>query len=349
MENSNNDIEEELIRYFSGEITENEQININNWRKESPENEKLFQEIRYGWEALPILKEMEQFNSFEALKNINPKLAGNNQIRWMVYLQRIAAVLIIPVLVYTGYLSIHNIMLEQLAQEKPIIQTVTSRKGMVSELNLADGTKVWLNSGSTLEFPVRFNGDKREVKLNGEAFFEVAKNEKQPFVLNTNELNVEVLGTSFNVTSYDNESISEVVLVTGKIKLFADSANQIKHFGIMHPGQKAVYTKKSQKVYSEDVDVSRYIAWREGKLIFREDSMSDVVRRLSHWFNVEFSIADPEINNYIYTATFSNEDLKQVLYLLKISAPIDYKVIERKSLANGEFSKQKVILMKRKR
>jgi ferric-dicitrate binding protein FerR (iron transport regulator) len=344
-----NDIEELLTSYLSGDLTDENRVIIENWRQESSENEKLFHEMQYGWNAIPILQEMEQFNSFEALKKINPLLEQESSgIRWLKILQRIAAILIIPLVVYAAYMTISNISLKRLSETESIIQTISSRQGMVSQLTLSDGTKVWLNSGSTLQFPLRFTGKKRLVKLTGEAYFEVAKNENHPFLLNANELNVEVLGTSFNVVSYDDESISEVVLVTGKVKLFAESDNREKQFGFMHPGQRVMYSKKTQKVAYEEVDVKKYISWRNGDLIFKDDSMNEVVKRLSRWFNVEISVVDPEINDYIYKATFSDETLSQVLYLLKISAPIDYRIIESKPLPNGKFTKQKVILMKKK-
>jgi ferric-dicitrate binding protein FerR (iron transport regulator) len=101
-------------------------------------------------------------------------------------------------------------------------------------------------------------------------------------------------------------------------------------------------------VITEEVEVDKYIAWHEGNLIFRDDPMDDVVKRLSRWFNVEFVINDPEIKNYIYKATFRNENLTQVLNLLRLSAPIDYRITERTSLPDGNFTKQTVFLMKKK-
>lgn len=344
-----NDIEALLASYLSGDISDENRLVLDSWRQESPENEKLFREMAYTWDAMPFLQEMEQFNSFEALKKISPMLdqevSGTN---WVKILQRIAAILIIPLLAYASYLTISNNSLKRLSETGSIIQTISSSKGTVSQLTLSDGTKVWLNSGSTLQFPLRFTGKHRQVKLIGEAYLEVAKDENIPFLLNANELNVEVMGTSFNVVSYDDESVSEVVLVTGKVKLFSGSYNSGKQYGFMHPGQRVVYTKKSQKVAYEEVDVKKYIAWRNGDLIFSDDSMNEVVKRLSRWFNVEISVKDPEINDYIYKATFSDETLSQVLNMLKISAPIDYQIIESKPLPDGTFTKQKVILMKKK-
>jgi len=166
--------------------------------------------------------------------------------------------------------------------------------------------------------------------------------------VNANELKVEVLGTSFNVVSFDDDTQAEVVLVTGKVALSSESGKNKIAYGTMHSGQRAIYKKEQQKIVTEDVDVDKYIAWREGNLIFRDDSMEDVVKRLSRWFNVEIAINDPEIKNYIYKATFKNENLPQVLNLLKLSAPIDYRITNRKMLTDGNFTKQKVFIMKKK-
>jgi ferric-dicitrate binding protein FerR (iron transport regulator) len=166
--------------------------------------------------------------------------------------------------------------------------------------------------------------------------------------VNANELKVEVMGTSFNVINFEDDTQSEVVLVTGKVALASENGQTKKELGTMHYGQRAVYEKDQRKVFTQEVDVEKYISWREGKLIFRDDAMEDVVKRLSRWFNVEIAINDPEIKNYIYKATFKNENLTQVLNLLKLSAPIDYRVTSRKVLPDGNFTKQKVFLMKKK-
>jgi ferric-dicitrate binding protein FerR (iron transport regulator) len=237
--------------------------------------------------------------------------------------------------------------MKKLPQEYVMMQTVTSRQGMVTKFSLADGTKVWLNSGSELQFPVRFTGYMREVKLRGEAFFEVAKNEKQPFRVNAKVLDIDVTGTSFNVVSYDDDTQTEVTLIEGKVSLSAEKDQVKKQLGAMHRGQRAVFKDKSLEVYTEEVEVDKYISWRDGNLIFRDDPMEDVIRRLSRWFNVEIIVNDSEIKSYMYTATFRNENLDQVLKLLKMSAPIDYRIMESKALPDNEFTKQKIYLMKK--
>ena len=348
MERGCSEIEELLPGYFSGDLQDKDRTMIDEWRSDSPENEIIFQESKKAWEAMPLLHEMEQFNSFEALKKISP-IINQKTTKWWIPLQRVAAILLLPLLIYSGYISIRNISLKNQQEAHVVMQTISSRQGMVTQFELADGTKVWLNSGSSLQFPSLFTGDLREVKLSGEAFFEVTKNENQPFLVKAKDLNIEVLGTSFNVVSYDDEKQAEVVLVEGKVSLSSEIEQVRKVFGTLQPGQRVVYLDKNQQVLAEEVEVDKYIAWRDGNLIFRDDKMEDVVRRLSRWFNVEIVINDPEINNYAYKATFRNENLTQVLNLLKISAPIDYQIIDNKLLPNGEYSKQKVYLMKKKK
>ncbi|MEI6677070.1 MAG: FecR domain-containing protein [Mariniphaga sp.] len=340
-------IEALLPGYLSGELSDKDRVMIDEWRNVDSENEVIYLESLKAWEAMILLNEMEQFNSFEALRKVNTKISQPQSAKWWINLQRVAAILMLPLLIYSGYLTIQNQTINN-SQEQVMMQTISSRQGMVTQFALADGTKVWLNSASKLEFPTRFTGSKREVILKGEAFFEVTRNEKQPFRVNANELKVEVLGTSFNVVSFEDDTQSEVVLVTGKVALSSENGKIVKEYSTMIPGQRAIYQKEAQKVITEQVEVEKYIAWRDGNLIFRDDSMEDVVKRLSRWFNVEITINDPEINNYIYKATFRNENLVQVLNLLKLSAPIDYRITDRKALANGDFTKQKVFLMKKK-
>ena len=341
------EIEELLPGYLTGDLSGEDRSKVDEWRKESPENEALYRESLKVWEAIPLLHEMEQFNSFDALKKVSIRISQSNHSKWMVNIQRAAAILLLPLLVYSGYLTIRSLSIKKLPEEYMMMQTITSRQGVVTKFSLADGTKVWLNSGSDLQFPIRFTGDMRKVKLRGEAFFEVAKNEKQLFLVNAKELDINVTGTSFNVVSYYDEAQSEVTLIEGKVRLSAEKFQVKKDFGTIHPGQRAVFNEKTQEVHTEDVEVDKYISWRDGNLIFRDDPMEDVVRRLNRWFNVEIVINDPEIENYIYTATFKNENLEQVLKLLKLSAPLDYRIIERKALPDNEFTKQKIYLMKK--
>ena len=342
------EFDELLPGYLSGDLSDEDRTMMDQWRAESHENEAHYRNSLKAWESVLLINEMEQFNSFEALKKVNNRLIQPDSIKFLNFVKRVAAVLMLPLLAYSGFVTYKNLSLKNMLTQQVVMQTVSSRQGMVSKFLLADGTKVWLNSNSELQFPSSFTGGFRDVKLKGEAYFEVFKNAKQPFRLNAGELNVEVLGTSFDATNYQDEKLSEVVLVEGKVNLSVKQGDKTSEFGILTPGQKGVYSEKTGKVHTEEVRVDKYIAWREGSLIFQEDKMEEVVKRLSRWFNVEIVIADPEIKSYVYKANFRNENLIQVLNLLKISAPIDFRITERKALQNGEFTKQKVYLIKKR-
>ena len=167
-----NEIEALLPGYLSGDISEKDREIIDEWRAESIENEALYVESRKAWEAMALLNEMERFNSFEALKKVSTRIAYSSPSKWWFTLQRVAAILLLPLLLYSGYVSFQNYALNNLPEEQVMMQTVSSRQGMVTQFVMADGTKVWLNSCSELQFPIRFTGKFRQVKLTGEAFFE---------------------------------------------------------------------------------------------------------------------------------------------------------------------------------
>lgn len=348
MDFENQNIEVMLADYFSGKSSDKDRAVIETWRTESCDNEEFFQEYRRSWEAVPLLKEMEQFNSFEALLKINSRISGRTVVKLWSYLYKAAAILILPLIIYSGYVTIQIFSNRKTPEKQLMMETVSARQGMVSQFSLADGTKVWLNSGSELQFPTSFTGTRREVKLKGEAFFEVKKDPNQPFRVDTKNLHIDDIGTSFNVASYEDEPQAEVILVEGEVKLSQGTVTK-KDFVTMHPGELAVYKENDSSIEIKDVDVDKYIAWRDGNLMFRDDSMEEVVKRLSRWFNIQIVINDPEIKNYAYRATFRNENLAQVLNLLKISAPIDYQIIDSKMLPNGEYTKQKVYIMKKKK
>lgn len=342
------EIEDLFPGYLSGDLSDKERSIFDKWRKESSENEALYQETLKAWEAIPLLHEMEQFNSFEALKKVNKRISQPYHATWRIIFQRAAAILLLPLLVYSGYLTFNNLSEKKVPEENVMMQTVTARQGMVSQFMLSDNTKVWLNSNSELQFPLYFTGDLREVKLKGEALFKVAKNEKQPFKVNTKSIDVEVLGTCFNVLCYDDDTQAEVTLVEGSVRLSSKKGRVKNDYGTMQPGQRAVFYEGSREILTKEVDVDKYISWSKGILIFRDDAMEDVIKRLSRWFNVEIVINDPEVESYIYTATFRNETLEQVLKLLKLSAPIDYRIVRNKALTDSTFSEQKIYLMKKK-
>jgi ferric-dicitrate binding protein FerR (iron transport regulator) len=340
------DISEEtenlLLRYFSGDyLNQEEEEEIQNIQN-SPEYEDLFREMQMSWNAMQTLRKMQTFNSFDALKRISPHLKEPFFSNWPNTFRKIAAILILPLVVYALYTTWLNHTYRHITQNVPVVEKVTASEGSITTFTLPDGSQVWLNEGSSLEFPLLFKGDRRDVSLNGEAYFEVAENRDMPFYVNFDGLTLEVTGTSFNVAGYD--SLSEIVLTEGKVSLYDNNNSGKNKVADLSPGQMALYDHKTGNSRLMETETDKYTAWTKGKLILREDSMNYVIRRLSNWFNADFIIQDPALYEYVITATFSGETLDQVLYFLTLSSPIRYEIINQKVLPNGELEKQKIIL-----
>jgi transmembrane sensor len=268
----------------------------------------------------------------------------NLQKGFLFYWQRIAAVLLLPLLLLG---SIYFFLGKQMENDNTVWQTITTPPGVKSQTQLPDGTKVWLNSESKLSYPSSFTRHERNVKLEGEAYFEVAKDKRHPFYVDLGTIGIEVTGTAFNAINYEDEKQTEVILTSGKVRLLGQKESKRYRITEMDPGQKAVYKESANKIFLQQVDTEKYVSWIYGRLIFRDDPMTEVIRRLDRWFSVDIEIEDPEIAQYIYTATFREETIEQILNLLKRTSPVEYSIIPVRKMDDGSFERQKIILKKR--
>ena len=259
---------------------------------------------------------------------------------------RVAAILLLPLLAYSVYISFENGKSGFLAVNHQTMQTVKAATGMQTDFLLPDGSHVWLNSGSVLKYPVPFASDRRQVELSGEAFFDVEKDASHPFVVSAGAMNIEVKGTRFNVVNYPDEATTEMILESGSVRLFSGAYENRKTIINVKPGEMASYDKSANELKISKVEVDKYMAWRTGTLIFRDDKMEEVVRKLNRWFNVDIVLKSPELKEYVYTATYREETLPQILELLKISAPVKYTITERVRQADNSFSKRKIYITK---
>lgn len=261
---------------------------------------------------------------------------------------KVAAVLILPLLVYSIYLTSRTFKTIPLVAKQVVWQTVKTPVGMQTDFMLPDGSHIWLNAGSVFKYPVSFAKDKRQVEIIGEAFFDVAKDVSHPFLVKAGKMNVEVTGTRFNIMNYPDEKLTELILETGSVRLFSGNYEDQKTIEIIKPGELAVIDNAKNQLSVGKVDIEKYTAWKEGMLIFRDDQMDEVVKKLNRWFNVEIELQSSDLKEYVYTATYRDETLPQILELLKISAPINYNIIERKRLPDNSYSKRKIVITKRK-
>ena len=201
---------------------------------------------------------------------------------------------------------------------------------------LADGTRVDLNAGSSLKYPVDFMiGKNREVFLQGEAFFDVAKDENHPFIVNAEELNIRVLGTKFNVSAYQEDLNINTVLVEGSVGLFKKGESfSAENSSLLEPGFKGAYHKTKQDMSLEEVNTSIYTGWVDGKMIFNHMYFKDILKTLERHYNVSITNNNKELAEETFTATFDTETIEEVLYLFNKSFNINYKIMNNKILIN---------------
>jgi len=337
-----NDIEDLLFFYFEGTLGQKDREEVEKWKVASEENRQLFADSLSVWENLDQLRRMRKYDSGKAIQKVYSRIQLQKKLSVFEILQKVAAVLILPLIITTIYFAIHK---RPQPESVSAWNTLKTPAGMRSEFILPDSSKVYLNSTTTLSYPIAFKNDIREVNLTGQAYFEVAENKKVPFIVNTGKINIEVTGTEFQAANYPNENLTEIILIKGGINLYQGAYYKGKKcLYEMDPGQRAYLESGDEKMVIEPVDVQEYISWKSGILMFRDDPMPEVVRRLNRWFNVEIQLVGPEIKDYAYTATFENESLMQILDLLEISAPIDCKIKQRELKSDNTFSKMEIVI-----
>jgi transmembrane sensor len=205
--------------------------------------------------------------------------------------------------------------------------------GKKSQLTLEDGTKVWLNAGSRMAFPTKFRGNKREVFLEGEGYFEVAHNQKLPFYVNTNEIAIKVLGTRFNISAYESDKLIETVLIEGSVAINERSAlSFIKSGSILMPKQKASYDRNDHSiVVKEESNVDDAIAWTEGWFKFNRQSINDVLNKLQRYYNVQFEFSTEFPAEDLITGKLYHKDsIEQAMMTMEVVAKLQYRINGRK-------------------
>lgn len=197
--------------------------------------------------------------------------------------------------------------------------------GEITNIELPDGTMVWLNANSTLRYDADFSGEVRSVFLEGEAYFDVFHNPEKPFVVHAFDLDVKVLGTAFNVKSYRNEKSIETTLLRGKVKIENYRSNDSSAFELT-PNERAVYSKDTKKMELTTVDTQKYTAWLQTPLIFEEETLDHVIQSLERRYNVKIHISRTQTMDCKLTARIRNESLGEMLELLKSTTSITYKI-----------------------
>ena len=337
------------MRYLEGNSSDEDKQIVEHWFSTYESENELYEKSSQFWDGIHLDQDIKGYNEAQILDHIHHKIKIEEaiflnktrpKIRFTNYLIRIAAILFIPVLVASFFLYFQN----KSFRNNISFAEIHSPVGTRTTFFLPDGSTGMLNGGSSLEFPNQFGSKSRDVKLKGEAYFNVISNPKKPFVVSTENIDIKVFGTSFNVMAYTDEKITEVTLERGHVEVFKKSNNKIKSIGILNPNESCIYYSQSDSNKIITINTNEKLSWLDGKLAFKYEPFEEVVRKINRWYNVNIVIKDELLDSYIYYGTFKDETLEEVINLLHFTAPIRYKVLERERKQDGTFEKRKIEL-----
>ena len=347
MQEYNQNIISQIIAFLDGRISRDEVLSLKAWITQSEQNKAYFAEIKNIYEMSERKFDPSLIRNDIAMQKTLRRISPQKKtFRLGVWLQRVAAVLFIPLLTASLYFHIQS--------RKNTINTglppvhyceMQTAVGLRSSITLSDSTRVWLNSGSKIRYSDRFTGNERTVYLEGEAYFEVTSSMQHPFVVNTPTIQVRATGTRFHVADFADSPIKEVSLLSGKVAVAKMDVNRnTTHLSDLEPGQHLEYDVPEHSTRLSEGDTYKYYAWKDNKMVFRNDPMTDVVKRISQLYGVEIELQGEELKSYRYRATFEDESLHEILRLLRLTAPFNYQEVKRKQQDDGTYTKPKIVI-----
>jgi ferric-dicitrate binding protein FerR (iron transport regulator) len=306
-----------VIGFLNGKLSLTEEMQLLQWVKEDVQNKNFFLQQQALFENEPINSEDKQ--STESWKRLHAKIASTFDKKLVIRIQNtklqrilaVAAAFVFGIIISSAIISYWPVSDNSIA-----LQNVTTPYGARTQFQLPDGSTVWLNSGSKLSYPIRF-AKNRHITLEGEAFFEVQKG--CPFIVSTNFGDVQVKGTSFNVKAFVNEPF-ETTLVTGLVQI--NERKTGKNI-LLQPDFQAKET--GNKLAISKVDTDLFTSWKDGKLIFKNENLPTIARKMERWYNVHIQLDDdPRLAKINFSGTIEMESFSEVMELLKTTASINY-------------------------
>lgn len=299
-----------------------------NWLALNPEKEQEFEHARkivltinyqkrYELsenDTEDMLHSIQQFEMVQAQKRTSKKLLFAPVIRWSA-----AAILIFAILgiFYLNLNKTRSIETAELA-----FKNERTKRGDRKTIVLSDGSKVTINAQSTLSFPEHFEAGRREVYLNGEAFFEVVKNPESPFIVKTRKVETQVLGTSFNVNSYDDLSTASVAVVTGKVNVKNTKGSAL----ILTPTEMGLIESEKSEIQKTSFDPDAVTGWKDGMLFFAKSDFNEVFRKIEIWYDVEIIVEGNNLPKGRYSGAFKNEKLEDVMQGIAFTSGFKFQI-----------------------
>lgn len=323
--------QEFIIRYLTKNLTPEEVAQLVSWVEASDANRNEFAGIKNAWAVSSMsgtgnIAERNRKYSLlsEKILHSNTAAIPPPRLHKTKRFRQIAATLILT----AGISSLAGYYLAKSKENIPSQLNVAN--GKQTCLTLSDGTRIWLNSGSSIQYPSAFRGKSRNVTLQGEAYFEVAHNKSMPFIVHTSDVNIKVLGTSFNLSSYADDDVTRLTLEKGSVSIIRTTDG--KELARVIPGQMATYSKPNQALKMEVVDTRLFSSWKEGQFKFRKMSFEEIAKKLGRQYNVRFVFINKNMKTITYNGSFYNyEPFESVLKLMQRNSSFNY-VIKRDTI-----------------
>jgi len=317
MQNQNDLFDDLLLSYFSGEISEKDQHILSEMLKADEAHRKRYAEMAkmYALAYDPFFEASKETNYRQLIKRIDIQQEDSFNRHWLKTFSKVAAVILFVLSFSTASYYLYKDVVE--SKDKSLCFETIIPSGSQTKIILPDGSIVWLNSGSIFKYDRQFGKKAREVYLTGEGFFEVKKNPKSPFFVHTQQLDVKVLGTTFNVKSYDKDSSVQIDLVEGLVDITLPDRK--KDVLKLHPNEKMIYNKLTKKMYLYKTDTSRATLWTTGKLCFVDASLVEIMKDLERNYNVKIIITSDALKNELFSGSLNlNLPLDEILSYIDV-------------------------------
>jgi transmembrane sensor len=323
MENEASYIDLLIANFLSGASTDVEKTELREWMNLTSANEKHFEESKRIWDnSHQVFPSAEILSDQIKIKDqIIYQLSNTGQSRTLsLWFYRVASVAALLVMLGIGwYLGNSD------NTENKTLCEISTPKGHISKCILADGSEVWLNAGSTLRYEPSLRGKTRAVELDGEAYFKVSKDKDRPFVVNTKFAQVKVLGTVFNMKAYSTDDHVETTLAEGSVefKLTGNLSKSVE----LKPGELVVFQKSEQILTTSKVDIYLYTAWKDGKYVFKDAELKDIIDELERLYDVKFHVQNDSLLHIRFRGMFEyDQNIFGALERLELTTNMKYKM-----------------------
>ena len=311
--------EEVLVAFLKGELDAAQAAAVEAWYDRSAANRRMLGQVYYILYVSDRINDAAGIDVERSLRQFKRRMHAGRRISLRRSAVRIAAAAVVAAVLLAGGLTT-VLLSKRLAQ--PV--TVVTQLGERSQVVLPDGTKVWLNSSSSVEYVAPFFSRQRRVKMEGEAYFEVEHDRRAPFVVSTNGLDIEVLGTRFNIRNDDNEHRVTTVLLEGAVKAYASGREQASVR--LHPAQQLVFDTRTHAMRLTDCpSAERSINWIDGRFCFEHDTFGEIVAELKRYYNVRFM--DNRLRDMRFSGNFRVEDgIYHIMSVLQLTYKFNYRI-----------------------